>query len=168
MEIRKIVFPVDLAGSSYRIASQVRSVVDRFDAELHLVYVLETLEAYSTFFVPHRSLDLMEREGMALAQRHLEEFAEEYFEDRPKVKLSVLLGNPVAQIRQYIESEGIDIIIVASHDRPRLERAIFGDVAEQISRDSPVPVMVINPFVEEKMRIIPAGQRPGAPQRLGV
>ncbi len=167
MEVRKVVFPVDLAGSSYRIAPRVRSVVDQFDAELHLVYVLETLEGYSTFFVPHRSLDLMEMEGMALAKRHLGAFAEKYFEDRPKVKLVVLHGNPVEQIRKYIESEGIDMVIVASHDPPRLERAIFGDIAEQIARTSPVPLMVVNPFVEEKAHITVVG-RPIATQGLVV
>jgi len=168
MGLKKIVFPVDLAGSSYRIASQVRSIVDQFDAELHLVYVLETLERYSTFFVPHRSLDLMEMEGIALAQRHLEEFSEKYFEDRPKVKLAVLRGNPGEQIRRYVESEGIDMIIVASHDRPRLERAIFGDIAEQVARISPVPVMVINPFVEDERHIITAVERPRVAEDLAV
>ncbi len=63
MEIRKIVFPVDLAGSSYRIAPEVRSIVEKYNAELHLVYVGETLDGYSTFFIPHRSLDLMEKGG---------------------------------------------------------------------------------------------------------
>ncbi len=150
MEVRKVVFPVDLAGSSHRIASRVRSIADQFDAEIHLVYVLETLDGYNTFFVPHRSLDLMETEGNVLAKRHLEEFAEKYFEDHPKVKLVVLRGKPVEQILKYAESECIDMIVVATHDRLPLERAIFGDVAEQLARTSSVPVTVINPFIEEK------------------
>lgn len=157
MEVRKVLFPVDLAGSSYRIASRVRSIADQFDAELHLVNVVEALEGYSTFFVPHRSLDLMETEGMALAERHLEEFAEKYFQDRPRVKRAALRGNPVEQIRKYVESEKIDMVIVATHDRFPLERAIFGNVAEQIARSSPVPVTVINPSVDEEKAPMPAG-----------
>ncbi|MFZ0931722.1 MAG: universal stress protein [Syntrophobacteraceae bacterium] len=150
MEVRKIVFPVDLAGSSYRIASRVGSIAGQFDAELHLVYVVEALDGYNTFFVPHRSLDLMETEGKALAKRHLEEFAEKYFEDRPKIKLAVLRGKPVEQILKYVELEKIDMIVVDTHDRLPLERAIFGDIAEQLARTSSVPVTVINPFIEEK------------------
>ncbi len=152
MEVKQIVFPVDLTGSSYRIASWVRSFADQFDAELHLVYVVESLEGYSTFLVPHMSLQLMEPEIMALAKRHLEEFAEKYFQDRQGVKCAVLEGNPSEQIQKYISSEGIDMVIVATYDRPRVERAIFGDMAEQIARTSPVPVMVINPFMEEKRK----------------
>lgn len=153
MEISKIIFPVDLAGSSYRIAPKVRSIAEKYGAELHLVYVGETLEGFDTFFVPHRSLDLMEREARTLAQRHLEDFAEKYFEDLPKVKKVVLSGDPVEQIRKYIESERIDMVVLAYHDQLLLERAIFGDIVQQIVRSSTVPVTLINPFVEERMQI---------------
>ena len=167
MKVRKVVFPVDLAGSSYRITPKVRSIVDQLDAELHLIYVLETFEGYNNFFVPHPSLDLMEREDMALTKRHLEEFAEKYFVDRPKTKLVVLHGEPVEQILKYVESEGIDMIIVAGYDQSLLEKAIFGDISEQIARSSPVPVMVINPFVEEKTTIPEVG-RPAATHGLVI
>lgn len=145
MEASKVLFAVDLAGSSHRITSRVRSLIDVLDAELHLVYVVEKLEGYSSFFIPHRSLNLMETEGMMLALRHLEEFSEKYFEGRAKVKRVVLRGNPVEQILKYIESEGIDMVIVGAHIRSRLERAIFGDVGSEIVRSSPVPVSVMNP-----------------------
>ncbi|HYA39804.1 MAG TPA: universal stress protein [Syntrophobacteraceae bacterium] len=144
MDARKVVFPVDLAGSSYRIAPRVRSIVDELDAELHVITVVESLKGYSTFFVPHRSLDLMETESTALAKRRLEEFVEKYFEDRPKVKIAVLCGDPAEQIRTYIESEAVDMVIIATHDKLLLERAIYGDVAGRIARTSPVPVTVIN------------------------
>jgi hypothetical protein len=69
--------------------------------------VVETLEGYSTFFVPHRSLDLMEMEDMKLAGRHLQEFAEKYFEDRPKVKLMVLTGDPVSKSANILSPRGL-------------------------------------------------------------
>jgi K+-sensing histidine kinase KdpD len=63
-----------------------------------------------------------------------------------------MYGNPVEQIQKYIETEEIDMVVVATHDRRPLRRAIFGDVAEKIARTSPVPVVVINPFKEEKRK----------------
>ncbi len=152
MQVKKIVFPVDLTGSSYRIASWVCFLADRFEAELHIVYVVDTLEGNSTFFIPHQSLDLMEPEIMTLAEQQLEQFAEKYFEGRRGVKCAVMEGNPNEQIQNYIRSEKIDMVIVATDDQSRIERAIFGDMAEQIARTSPIPVIVINPFVEEKGR----------------
>ncbi len=148
MEIKKILFPVDLAGSSYRTVPQVRTIADRFDAELHLLMVLESLEGYNTFPVPHTSLDLMEREEDKHARHQLEEFADKYFLDRPKVELVVLRGDTVEQILKYIDEAGIDMVIVTSHERSGLKRAIFGNTAEEITNRSPVPVTVINPYAE--------------------
>ena len=163
MAVKKVIFPIDLAGSSHRIASEVRSIVDKLNAELHLVVAVDINKGYDTFFIPHRSLDLMEIEDVTLAQRDLEEFAEKYFEDVPRVKRVVLHGKPVEQIRKYIASEEADMVIVAAYHLPFLERAIFGDMAAKIVRTSPVPVTIINPFDQERINI-PA---PVAGQVLG-
>lgn len=148
--VKKILFPVDLAGSSHRIVPQVCDLADQFDAELHLLFVAETLGEYSTFFVPHPSLDVMELENIRLAERELDEFAEKYFPDRPKIKKAVLSGDPLEQIRNYIDSAGIDMVIVTSHERHGIQRAIFGNTAEDLVRISPVPVTIINPYAVEK------------------
>jgi nucleotide-binding universal stress UspA family protein len=42
---------------------------------------------------------------------------------------------------------------VASIDRHGLDRAIFGDIAEEIIRTSPVPVTTVNPYVMETARV---------------
>ncbi len=152
MEIKKVLFPVDLAGSSYRIVPQVRSIVDKHGAELHLLFVVTPLAGYHAFYVPHPSLDMLEKEGNKRARLELEEFAEKYFEDLPKVKKVVLRGDPVKQIRKYIESAGIDMVVVASLDRHGLERYIFGNIADKIMRTSPVPVTTINPYAGQKAK----------------
>ena len=148
MEIQKILFPVDLAGSSYKVVPQVSSIIDRFQAELHLLFVLESLKGYNTFSVPHPSLDIFEKEEERRAKRQLEEFAEKYFYDIPKLELVILRGGIVGQILDYIDTAGIDMVIVTSHERQGLQRAIFGNTAEEIIRRSSAPVTVINPYVE--------------------
>ncbi len=153
MTDKKIIFPVDLAGSSYRIVSRVRSLVEQSNAELHLAHVVETFSGYDTFFIPHRSLDLMESENVALAERDLEEFAEKYFSDFPRVKRIVLSGKPAEQIQKYIVSEGIDRMILAAYDRPFFQRALLLDPAERIAKASPVPVTIINPFMVENLPV---------------
>ena len=152
MKIKRILFPVDLAGSSHKIVPQVRSLADKFDAELHLLFVVGTLEEYSTFYVPHPSLGLMEMGAVKHAQRELEEFSEKYFLDRPKVKRVVLCGDPVDEIRKYVGSAGIDTVIVTSHERHGLQRAVFGNTAEEIAKVLTVPVTIINPYAEGKAK----------------
>jgi len=151
--VRRILFPVDLAGASHRIVSQVRSLADQFGAELHLLFVIEPLGGYNTFYVPHPSLDLMELESIKHAKRELDEFIEKYFPDSPDVNRTVLSGDPTEQIRKYIDSADIDMVIVTSHERQGIQRAIFGNTAEEIVRISPVPVTIINPYNMEIPRV---------------
>lgn len=150
MEIRRILFPVDLTGFSSRVVPEVLFMAKKFDAQVHLLFVVGTLEEYSTFFVPHPSLDLLEMQNMTLAEQKLDEFAEQYMGDYPLIKKVVLRGHPVSEMQKYVESAEIDMIIMASHGRHGLERALFGSVADEITRNSPVPVLCINPDAEKK------------------
>ena len=53
------------------------------------------------------------------------------------------------EILKTIDSEGINLVIMGTHGRKGLDHTIFGSVAENVMKKSPVPVLVINPY---KMR----------------
>lgn len=150
MESRKILFPVDLTGFSAKIVPRVLSMAKKFDAEIHLVFVAGTFEQYSTFFVPHPSLDEFEQENVLRAQHKLSEFVEEHFSDYPQTQAVVLRGNPVAEINKYADAAGIDMIIVASHGRHGFEKVLFGSIADAIIRSASVPVLCIKPDMEKE------------------
>ena len=81
---KKDVFPVNLAGSSYRMLLLLPCRAVQRRVAHYLCH--GSLKGYSTFFIPHRSLDLIEPEAV-LAERHLQEFAEKYFEDYPRLNV---------------------------------------------------------------------------------
>jgi nucleotide-binding universal stress UspA family protein len=64
-------------------------------------------------------------------------------------------GDPAAHILQMIEHQGIDLVVMTTHGRGALGRALFGSVADRIVRAAPVPVLLIRPDVAapEKMNI---------------
>ena len=150
MEVKKILFPIHLTDFSSKIAQQVISVAEKYGAEIHIFTVVEGLKGYDTFFVPHASLDVLESEGDERAERILREFDEEHFLSYRNVKLGVATGRPADEIVKYIQSHGIDLVIMASHRREGLERLILGSVADEVIKRSPVPVMTINPSEAEK------------------
>ena len=57
----------------------------------------------------------------------------------------MLQGNPGEVIRSYAQDHDVDLIIMASHARKGLDYAFFGSVANKVSRNSTVPVLLINP-----------------------
>ncbi len=150
MEIDKILFPVDLMGSSAKITPYVISMAKKFKAEVHVLFVVDTMAPYHNFFVPHPSLDQIEMENVRRAERLLKEFATEHLSGYGRLKMVVLHGNRVDQIRKYVDEAGIGMIIMATHAPHGIERTLFGSVVDEIIRAAPVPVMCINNIAAEK------------------
>lgn len=143
---RRILFPVDLSESSDKLVPNVTTMVQKFDAELHLLFVVRILRYFTDIYVPHPSINLFESEMVEGAQKKMEEFKHNQFKDVPSVQSAVILGDPADTIISYIEDHKIELVIMGTHGRKGLDRVLFGSVAERVIKTSPVPVMVANPF----------------------
>jgi nucleotide-binding universal stress UspA family protein len=64
---------------------------------------------------------------------------------RDQVATSFLIweGDPAESIVEAATSEGADIIVIGSHGRAALGRALIGSVSDQVVRHAPCPVMVV-------------------------
>jgi nucleotide-binding universal stress UspA family protein len=142
---KRILFPVDLSEVSPKIVPYVKDMLAKFDAEVHLLFVARILQHFTSIYVPHPSVNKFEAEMVKGAEKRLQEFVDEHFgADSPKAQ--VVLGDPAAEILNYVEAEGIDLIIIGTHGRKGLEHIIFGSVAERVVKKSPVPVLTVNPY----------------------
>jgi nucleotide-binding universal stress UspA family protein len=65
------------------------------------------------------------------------------------VERLVMSGEPDAEIVAAAERRGADLIAMASHGRGALGRAIFGSVADRVSRSATVPVLILRTQTEE-------------------
>ena len=54
----------------------------------------------------------------------------------------LLVGEPAAQIARLAREEGFDLVVVGTHGRAGLRRAVMGSVAERIVRRAPCGVLV--------------------------
>jgi nucleotide-binding universal stress UspA family protein len=144
---KQILFPVDLSEVSPKIVPYVREMAEKFEAEVHLLFVARILQHFTSIYVPHPSINQFEEEMKKGAEKKLQEFIEEYFKDAP-CKARVILGDAAQEVLNYIQSEGIDLVIMGTHGRKGLEHIIFGSVAERVVKHSPVPVLTVNPYKE--------------------
>lgn len=74
----------------------------------------------------------------------LERLAQQFEKDtgvRPVV--DVQLGTPVETILDEAEREGADMIVIGTHGRSGIRRALLGSVAEAVVREAKVPVVVV-------------------------
>ncbi len=145
-EIGKILFPVDLSEASPKIAPWVLDFAERFDAEIHLLFVVRNLEYLSSVHVPVVSISTLEAEIIKGAEVKIEEFSDTYFKGYRACKTRVVVGDAAEEILKYAETEKIGLIIIGTHGRKGIDRILFGSVAEKVIKMSPVPVLSINPY----------------------
>jgi nucleotide-binding universal stress UspA family protein len=144
-EFKRILFPVDLSGSSVKIVSYVQTVAKKFDSEIHILFVARILDYFTGIYVPAPSITTMEKDIIDGAEKRLYEFMDEHFRAFPDTKTAVVAGDASEEIIKYIEDRHIDLVIMGTHGRKGLDKVIFGSVAERVVKTAPVPVMVVNP-----------------------
>lgn len=52
-------------------------------------------------------------------------------------------GEPAGEVTRLVDELGSDLVVVGTHGRRGLTRALLGSVAEAIIRTSPVPVLAV-------------------------
>ena len=142
----KILFPVDLSDTMPKIVPFVTTMAKQFESKIHLLFVARVFGYLIGMYVPYPSIDKFEREIVEGAEKRLLEFKDEYFETFPETKTMVVPGDAAQEILKYIQTEGIDLLIMGTHGRKGLDKIIFGSVAEQVVKSASVPVFMVNPY----------------------
>jgi len=146
VEIKKILFPIDLTENSSKILPYVLSASEKYNSTIYLLHVVHDLLKWGHLYIPHPSLDKFQKEAMEGAKKAMDMVCEKELQSCPNFQRKVVSGDPAAEILKTIESEGIDLVIMGTHGRKGLEHTIFGSVAENVVKKSPVPILVINPY----------------------
>ena len=64
-------------------------------------------------------------------------------DDRVAMEYKLAKGDPAASIIQVAEETACDLIVLGTHGRTGLRRALMGSVAEHVMRSAPCPVLVM-------------------------
>ncbi|RJR42969.1 MAG: universal stress protein [Deltaproteobacteria bacterium] len=142
-KVEKILFPIDFSEKFETFLPWVSTFVEKFGATLYVMFVAQDLSEYTSFYVPHTSIQGFQEETLAAAQKKMTATAQEFLKGFPKLETRVTVGSPAQKILELANQEKIDLIIMATHGRKGLERTIFGSVADQIVLAAPCPVVTI-------------------------
>ena len=150
IEIKKILFPLDLTENSSKILPYVLSVSEKYNSQIYLLHVVQDLNKWGKLYVPHPSMDKFQEEAIESAKKTMDKICENQLQSCPNFQKRVVSGDTIDEILKIIESESIDLLIMGTHGRKGLEHVIFGSVAENVVKKSPVPVLSINPYKLKK------------------
>jgi nucleotide-binding universal stress UspA family protein len=141
-----ILVPLDGSEHSDAVLTQVRRLLLREDAHVHLlgaaVAMLEGGGDRPDDRADHGERHLKLR--LEDSKRHLEKLAASLTQDGVRVTWDAVVGDPAATILAYAERERPSLVAMSTHGRSGIRRLIRGSVAERVLRKCPVPLFLAN------------------------
>ena len=120
-DVRTVVFPTDFSDCSRHAGRRAAGVARRFGARLHILRVDPPVSAPTP---PSRLTAAAAELGADL-----------------DVTTAMTTGVPAHAICAYAERVGADLIVMGTHGRTGVSRAVVGSVAEEVVRHSRCSVM---------------------------
>jgi len=143
MELRKILWATDLSGNSEQALPFVQSLSERYQTEVHVLYVLEEMGNFGSWYgeFDRSELDKMQQMEREKAEKRLDQICASHLDNCPLYIRHTAVGDPSSEILKLIDNEKPDLVVIAT--KGRRDRFTFGSVAERIVKHSPVPVLTI-------------------------
>jgi nucleotide-binding universal stress UspA family protein len=148
-DTKKILVPVDFSENSQKILQAGIQVAKKFDAALTVLFVVQSIDHYSGFYIPHIPISQFEEEMVENANKKMEAFLEENMDRAVPFSPKVLIGDVSEEIIKFAELEKFDMIVMGTHGYKGMEKVLFGSVAERVVKRAPCPVLTVNPYKEK-------------------
>jgi len=145
ISLKRILVPTDFSDSSRSATRYACGLAEQFDAELHLLHVLETHAVSTPQFGLGFDLPTFVRESRKAAETALMSGVAPDWEVAHRVVRTVVEGSPFVEIVRYAQEKAIDLIVLSTHGRSGLVQALMGSVAEKVVRKAPCPVLTVRP-----------------------
>ena len=139
----KILVPVDFLSHSAEAVRRAMDLAVHHSAEVILLYAHEAAQypatpgdvVYDAEQLGHMTsqvrarLDAVRRDADPLGRR--------------RIRTHITQGLPARAIVETATREGVDLIVMGTHGRTGVGRAVLGSVAEQVMRRAPCPVLTV-------------------------
>jgi nucleotide-binding universal stress UspA family protein len=146
ISIKNIAFATDLSPTSYTALPFAAEFARYYGARVWGFHVLSpnVYPVPPSVILPTRDLDSQEaaKELGRQLEKHLAGVPQEIMIDR---------GEVWNTLSSFIEKNDIDLVVMSTHGRKRLGKALLGSVAETVFRQCPCPVLTIGPKAASRL-----------------
>ena len=145
----RVLVPTDGSDAAEGAVEHALDLAEKYGAEVHALYVVDTdsmslsLGAEQLDRIEQGQYDEMEE------VRDRADAATGYVSDRARERgletvEHVSAGKPHDQIADYVDDNAIELVVMGSHGRSGIKRALLGSVTERTLRSTHVPVLVVD------------------------
>ena len=139
----RILVPTDGSTAVDGAIERAIDLAETYDATLYALAVVEPIYTVNEGF--GSLYDTLEHG----AQESTDEVAERAEAADVTTITAVRTGVPHREILDYVEDEGIDLVVMGTHGRTGLGRYLLGSVTEKVVRLSDVPVLTVRHHEDE-------------------
>jgi len=144
--LKSILVPTDFGEPSRTALRIAIDLAKQYRSSLTLVHTSE-VPSYLYSGADLRVADLF-HPVMDVAQQQLDDAVAEVRKEIPDAKGILKGGSPWREILAAIEEAKPDLVVMGTHSRRGLSRALLGSVTEKIVRTSPAPVLTVGAAAE--------------------
>lgn len=142
----KILVPVDFSAASRHALKLAVGLINQPDGVLTLLHVGIIPHFYATELgVSESAAPLLAEMSEQVArdqQGHLSALAAELIPAGMTHRVVVREGWPPEEILDEVKQGGHDLLVMGTHGRTGIRRALIGSVTERVVRECPIPVLV--------------------------
>jgi len=142
-EYDDVLVPTDGSDAAEAAVDHGIAVADAFDATLHAFHVVD-LSAMTTGSGVEPPTQQLERYTEA-GEAAVDAVADRAREAGLDAVTSVEHGFPSADLLDYVDEAGVDLVAMGTHGRTGIDRVLLGSTTERILSRSPVPVLAVHP-----------------------
>lgn len=129
---RRILVPVDGKATSERAIPYATQLAQALDAEVLVCQVITT------------PITVKASAEESAAAAYVTRIAERFLQAGITAKTQVRRGEPAIEIKRTAVDWNVDVIVMATRGRRRLEKLMLGSVADAVVRDSHLPVLLVS------------------------
>lgn len=145
----RILIPTDGSDPTKSAVEMALNLAEVHDATLNVLYIVDQPTSVSGmgegFAGLDDLLDALEERGQQATKAIIKQAKERNIETTAAVRR----GNPHDDILSYAEDNDIDVIVMGTHGRTGVKRALLGSVTENVVRHSEIPVLTVHRDPEE-------------------
>ena len=140
MQVKRILWPTDFSKNAAHALPYVTSLTDKYQTEIHLLYVMESLKPDIPWLgeLDPDHLDKIRKWEENVAKRHLDDICDKYLDGCPKYVKHIKIGDPAQEILRFIKKENVNMVVMAKHGRKGHFR--IGSVSSKVVENSLAPV----------------------------
>jgi universal stress protein A len=148
----KILHPTDFSECAAAAQTTALDLVRRLGGEIVLLHVLVETPLYGESVLNMPTVRRVYDAQRKWAEETLEARAADLRQGGTKASWRGPVGVPFEEIVKIAEEERADMIVMGTHGRAGLNRALLGSIAERVIRLAPCPVLTVRETTAEAAR----------------